>query len=328
MKKVPISLIIDDPAPIISVYHEHADKPTTKDGRPIIPTFPNSMLNDFCDIIEKRGIKGKFSVVPMPGNKGKISASLDGVEQRELDEWLSTVKERVLPRFTIGPEMLTHNKAIDIETERDLDVFEDTWASTQDRTTLAPYIARALSILSDVGIRSIGVTSPWRFGIEVEDEYVHAISRAVKDVSQSDVAWYFLRGLRDVPNAKPWVALEEDGRTVVSIPGTTHDVIWKTIDSTDTSDEYVSRVADELITLDGKGGQIINVLQTNGYPIITTHWQSLASNGLFTGLRILDEVGRRVELLLSDRVEWMSSEEIMNMVLADKENYPAPHFDT
>ena len=37
--KTPISLIIDDPAPIISVYHEHARSRTTADGRPIIPTF-------------------------------------------------------------------------------------------------------------------------------------------------------------------------------------------------------------------------------------------------------------------------------------------------
>ena len=72
MKKVPISLIIDDPAPIISVYYGHIDPPLTKDGRPLIPTFPNKMLFDFCDIIERNGIKGKFSVVPMPSNKGDI----------------------------------------------------------------------------------------------------------------------------------------------------------------------------------------------------------------------------------------------------------------
>ena len=55
MKKVPVSLIIDDPAPIISVFHEHAPSPLTADGRPIIPTFPNSRLFEFCDIIERHG---------------------------------------------------------------------------------------------------------------------------------------------------------------------------------------------------------------------------------------------------------------------------------
>ena len=89
----------------------------------------------------------------------------------------------------------------------------------------------------------------------------------------------------------------------------------------------VRAIADELITLNGKSGQIIRVLETDGYPILITHWQSLASNGLFTGLRVLDEVGRRVNLLLSDRVEWMSFEEITRMVAGDKENYPCPEFD-
>lgn len=326
MKKVPISLIIDDPAPMISVYHEHAKSRTTKDGRGLIPTFPNSMLFAFCDIIERHGIKGKFSVIPMPGNKGDIVRGLEGVDQREVVEWLDTVKKRVMPAFTVGPEVLTHHKAVDLATGQALDICENEWSFLQDRTTLTLYIARALSILKDAGIEAIGLTSPWDFGIKVEEEYTHAISRAVKDVNGSDVAWYFLRARRDVPDAKPWVALEEDGRTLVSIPATTRDVIWQTIDSTDTSEEYIQRVADALITSDGKEGQILRVLETGGYPILITHWQSLASNGLYTGLRVLDEVGRRVNFHLSERVEWMSFEEIMRMVLVDKEAYPKPEF--
>lgn len=328
MKKVPISIIIDDPAPVISVYHEHADSPTTKDGRPLLPTFPNSMLFEFCDIVERHGIKGKFSVVPMPGNKGDIATGIDGADPKEVDEWLTTVKERLMPSFSICPEMLTHHKTVDLQTGRALDLPENEWSYTQSRSTLTPYIAHALSILAKVGIRSIGVTSPWDFGISVEDEYVAAISQAVKEVSGSDLSWYFLRGLRNVPNAKPWVALDEDGRVVVAIPSTTYDTCWKTIDSTDTSDAYVSRLADEWITLDGKDGYIIRVLQSGGYPIMVTHWQSLASNGLYTGLRVLDEVGSRVSLLLSDRVEWMSFEEIMHMVVADKESYHPRHFES
>ena len=326
MKKIPISLRIDDPAPIVSVYHEHARSRTTKDGRPLIPTFPNSMLFSFCDIIERNGIKGKFSVVPMPGNKGNIVRGLEGVDQRLVDEWLDTVKMRVMPAFTVGPEVLTHHKAIDIATGETLDIKENLWSFSQDRTTLTPYIARALSMLKEAGISAIGLTSPWDFGIEVEEEYVHAISRAVKEVSDSDTAWYFLRALRDVPNAKPWVALEEDDRVVVSIPATTRDVIWQTIDSTDTSEEYVSGIADTLITADGKSGDILRVLETGGWPILITHWQSLASNGLFTGLRVLDEVGQRIRTHLSDRVEWMSFEEIMRAVAADKDAYPKPNF--
>ena len=324
--KTPISWIIDDPAPIISVYYEHAGKSTTNDGRPLIPTYPNEWLYQFCDIIEKRGIKGKFSLVPMPGNKGDIVNGLDGVSDDDLNAWLDCVKKRVIPSFSIGPEMLSHHKAVDLATGKALELNERDWASTQDRSSFVPYISKALSLIKEVGINAIGVTSPWDFGIEVESEYEFSISKSVKDVTGSDKAWFFLRGLRDRPNAKPWVAYDDEGRTLVSIPATTRDCIWATIDTPRTDDEYVSEVADKLITSDGKEGQILQVLETGGYPILVTHWQSLMSNGLLTGLKVMDEVGRRVQANLSDRVQWMSFEEITDMVLANKEAYPKPIF--
>ncbi len=322
IKKVPISLIIDDPAPVVSVYHAHSDTGYTLDGRPLIPHVPNDFLRAFCSVVKDRGLKGKFSVIPMPGNQGDILNGLHGVEDALVKEWLELVKERLVPAFTVGPEMLSHHKAVDIATGEAMDLREDVWASTKDRSQLAPYIAHALSLVRKAGFDAFGVTSPWMFGLEVEDEYAAAISKAVYQTSGKTEAWYFLRGLRNVPNARPWVAHEEEGRTVVSIPATTSDHFWQTIDTTETGDEYVNRIADELITEDGTEGEIIRVLETGGYPIFITHWQSLFSNGLRTGLRALDEVGRRIQTNLSERVEWMSFEEVLQMVMQDKKNYP------
>ncbi len=81
-------------------------------------------------------------------------------------------------------------------------------------------------------------------------------------------------------------------------------------------------LADELITVDGRDGEIIHVLETGVYPIFITHWQSLFSNGLRTGLRALDEVGRRVQATLSDRVEWMSFEQLLQLVMQNKPFHP------
>lgn len=324
--KTPISWIIDDPAPVISVYYEHANSPTTKDGRPLVATYPNSMLEKFCDIVEAYGICGKFSIVPMAGNKGDIVNGFEGIEKSETDEWLETVKSRLVPSFSIGPEMLTHHKAVDLSTGAALPLNERDWASTQDRKTLVPYISKALSLLKETGIRSIGVTSPWDFGIEVEEEYEHSISAAVESVTESKKAWFFLRGLRDVPNALPWVAREEDGRILVSIPATTRDHIWQTIDTPRTDDDYVSLIADNLITADGKSGEVIRVLETGGYPILISHWQSLMSNGLGTGLRVMEEIASRIKTHLSDRVEWKSFEEICDLVIENKEKYKKPIF--
>ncbi len=323
--KTPISWIIDDPAPVISVYYEHAGKSTTEDGRPLIPTYPNEMLYEFCDIIERHGIRGKFSVIPMPGNKGDIVHGLEGVPEKELRDWLDCVGTRVLPAFSAGPEMLTHHKAVDLATGNALPMNERDWASTRDRTDFIPYIAKALSLLREAGLPTIGVTSPWDFGIEVESEYEYAISAAVEQVTGSKTAWFFLRGLRR-PGAKPWVAYEGEGRTLVSIPATTKDYLWATIDTPRTDDELICEIADKLITADGKGGDVVEMLETGGYPILISHWQSLMSNGLGTGLKIMNEVGRRIALHLSHRVEWMSFEEITRLVMSNKEAYPKPVF--
>lgn len=316
MTKTPICLRLDDPAPIISVYYTHHKTGKTDDGRPVEDKIPMSFLYDFCDLIEKWGIKGKFTLVPMPGNCGDIVNGIDGVTPDELNEWLSVVKERVAPNFSIAPEMLTHNKVVDVATGKVLDVREDEWSHVQDRTTLTPYIAKSLSLLKQAGFDCSGVSSPWNFAMNVVDEYRVSIADAMFDVYGKKNAFYFLHGLRDVPYANPWVAYEDEDKKVVAIPTTTNDCIWQTIHTTECSDEYISRVADEMITDDGKGGQIIEALEKGCIPVLITHWQSLASNGLYTGMKVLDKVAERIDKNLSDRVEWATAEEIMNMVLS------------
>ena len=324
--KTPISLIIDDPAPRVFVYYEHAEKRVTADGRPLLNEVPNAFLLAFCDVAERFGLRGKFSVVPMPGGRGDIVNGIPGFPDGEIRQWLDIVRRRVAGRFSICPEMLTHAKAVDLSTGGFLEMNEKVWASTQDASTLTPYIARALSLLRQAALPATGVTSPWDFGIEVESEYVKAIAAAFEQVYGRKDSWYFLRARRHVAGALPWVALNEGGRRVVSVPATATDHFWQTMDTTDTSSEYVSWIADHLITADGTAGEIIDIMAGGGWPILIAHWQSLFSNGLGTGLKALAEVARRVEVHLSGRVTWMSSEEIMNLVLEDPERYPTPAF--
>lgn len=314
MNKTPICLRIDDPTPIISVYYTHNKTGKTEDGRPIEKKIPMSLLYDFCDLVEKYGIKGKFTVVPMPGNRGDIVNGIEGVTEDELNEWLSVVRERIAPNFSIAPEMLTHNKAVDIETGKVLELNEEEWADFQDRYTFSKYIVKALSLLKQAGFDCSGVSSPWTFGKNNVEEYRAGIADAVYGVYEKEKAFYFLHGLSSMPYANPWIAYSDEHCKLVAIPTTTHDVIWQTIHTTENSEEYVSRVADEWITEDGSRGQIITALEKGCMPVLITHWQSLASNGLFTGFKVLTLVCERIEKNLSDRVEWKSAEEIMNMV--------------
>ena len=314
MKKIPISLIIDDPAPRVHVYREHAKSPRTQDGRLLVDQIPNDFLTQFCDVVDANGLRGKFSIVPMPGCRGDIVNGVDGFPYKEVEEWLSIVKARLTGKFSFCPEMLTHHKAVNLKDGGFFEINEMAWAASQTRETLAPYIVKALSLLQAAGIRAVGVTSPWSFGIEVEDTYAAAISDAVHEVWGASEAWYFLRSLRGVPGARPWVAFEVPGRRVVSIPATLDDEFWQTIESPDTSDAYVSAVADRLLSADGQNGAILDALAIGAWPILITHWQSLFSNGNRTGLRALALVSERIGRHLADRVAWRSFEEIMGVL--------------
>ena len=316
--KLPISLIIDDPTPVISLSH-YGENRFLSDGREKIERYTYEALLDFCAVVEKYGIKGKFSIVPMPAGRGDIVHGIKGVDPCELKLWLDTVREYIAPRFSICPEMITHGKAVNLKDGALTDIREDVWASQQSKETLREYIGCAIELVRDAGFDVRGVTSPWEFGLEVESDYVQAISDAVYDKVGKTDAWYFLHCIRDTDGVRPWLALDDGERTVVSIPATTHDHMWKTLESPRTDSEFINEVADGLISEDGRHGEIIKVIESGGYPIFLTHWQCLMSNGSSVGIRVLETVARRINEHLSDKVEWMSIEEIADMVLANKE---------
>ena len=195
MKKTPISIIIDDSTALCYVYYYHMPTPITKDGRPF-PTFvPNSFMKRFCDIVEKRGVKGKFSIVPEPAGKGDVVRGIEGFSKSETDEWLNMAKTRLAGNFSFGPEMLTHAHVIDINSGEDLGEYIYHVSQKQNKETLVPYISKAFSILKDADIDATGVTSPWDFGEQILDDYEEAISLSIKNVYGKNEAWYFAEGV-------------------------------------------------------------------------------------------------------------------------------------
>jgi len=52
--------------------------------------------------------------------------------------------------------------------------------------------------------------------------------------------------------------------------------------------------------------------------VFHTHWQSLFSNGRRTGLRVLDEVARRVESVWESQVRWLKCSELAEQVAAGR----------
>jgi len=122
--------------------------------------------------------------------------------------------------------------------------------------------------------------------------------------------------LHDRPDARPWIAYRQEDTTLVAIPSTVDDFWWQTIDSSRSDEAFIQEIADSMLTTDGRGGKIRSVINGGGWPVLLTHWQSLFSNGLETGLRALDELGRRITLALGDEVEWVSCLEMASRVEA------------
>jgi len=308
---LPITLIIDDPGPLINVYWWHVaerqrtDQPRLKSGEPVVRDVPVDLVRGFADVIERRGIRGKFSVLPYPAGLGKISEGWPGCDRQQLAQWIDTVRERVMPRMDITPEIHSHAKAIDLATFELLDENERNWAAHQDASTLTPYIAEALRFLNEVGLEATGVTSPWDFGREVEPEYRKAIRAAMKDVNGRNQTWYFLHTAYSSNEFCSEVVHREGDDWLVSICSQSNDFLWQTMETGEDGPEYVSAVADAFLTEDGRGGRLAELFQA-GIPIVFhTHWQSLFSNGRCTGVRALDEVGRRIAAVWGGDVRWV-----------------------
>jgi hypothetical protein len=318
----PISLLVDDSCPLVHVYlcHRvdvHGGSPNTAYGKPMPEVIPNDFLDRFCDIVNRWGMAGKFSIVPAPGGKGDIVSGIDGFDLGVTRAWIDTMQGRLSGRFDFCPEGITHNLAVDLETGGYYPDSETAWSQKQTRATLTPYLTRELEYLRDAGINATGFTSPWVFGIEVEEEYIEAMVQAQKTINDRDFSWYFLHMVSDEPASRPWIARQECPTTLVSIPTTVDDVWWETIDSPRVDREFVSAIADRVITTDGREGGLRRVLDAGGWPVLLSHWQSFFSNGLETGLAALDEVGRRIADTLADEVTWMTCMEMARKTVAD-----------
>jgi hypothetical protein len=319
--KIPITLLVDDSCPLIHVYRNHwvdvhNNLPQTRDGRPLLEYIPNAFLERFCDVVERRGLAGKFSIVPAPGGLGDIVHGIAGFDAQLTRDWLNTAQRRLSERFDFCPEGITHNLAVDLASGKMLDAGESVWSQTQDRRSLTPYLVRELELLRDAGIAASGMTSCWVFGQKVEAEYIAAMVAAQKQVNDLDSSWYFLHIWDDYPETRPYIAFAQGKTTLVSINSTVDDFFWETINSPRSDAEFINTVADQLLTADGRGGAIRRVIDAGGWPVLMTHWQSFFSNGSETGLAVLDELGRRVQQALANEVSWATCSEIARRTLA------------
>ncbi|MBM4094157.1 MAG: hypothetical protein FJ276_32840, partial [Planctomycetes bacterium] len=163
---IPIALLVDDGAPVNPMFFH--DPPYAHDL-----LMPNALLRDFADLCREFGVRGKFSVLPIPCCLGGIDGKLNHVPPRHLATFLKIVKDRIAPHFDITPEILTHLTAYRMEGGF-AHVYEDEWVARASVGEMTDYIALALEILEHVGLPANGVTSPWDTGKGNEEQYAKA----------------------------------------------------------------------------------------------------------------------------------------------------------
>lgn len=313
MARLPIALIVDDPMPCVNPLYYFCMHVRQELNPPLAATIPVSLLEQFIEVIQANGVRGDFTVVPYPAGLGSIAEGLPGFDDTELQCWLELVRNHVTPAFDIHPELLTHTRALDLETRRMLDVSEHEWSSHQDEATLTVYLERAMSILKDVELPNHGITQPCGFAGD-EDLYARAILAAEKSVNGRQRTHYFLDVLPDHPRPVPYcrLAKPETGEYVVSVPSAFSDAFWSANDG----DTEAANMADYYLTSDGRRGRIVDRLNVGCPLIFHTHWQSLYGNGSLAGLEGLRILVSRIAQHLGDRVQWMKISEVSELVMA------------
>lgn len=331
LDRAPLALIIDDSCPLINLgaywieqrhawreKHHPGTPPGEWEGDPsrlatLGRTIPTDFLKRWGDWCGEHGIKGKFSVIPVPAGLGRIDQKLPGVSRAQLDAWLDVARDVIQPNFDITPEMLTHTHVLDLKTMQLTDAWEQVEWVDPPVEMLFDYISLALQILKNVGIQAEGVTSPGAFAKKQEAAYARAVMDAAREVNGVTRPFYFLWLKNDEwPDVPLWYADKAAGTAIASIVSCSGDFFggWTGYDG--------AGQADLMISQDGQSGRLPQVLE-RGLPCISVgHWPGFYFDGAEVGFNVLKEVKRRLERFDPDatRTLWMTISEIRRYEMA------------
>ena len=310
---VPVSLIVDDGAPVDPLFYELPGYET-----PFL--VPHEFTKQVADTFDRFDLRGKFTLIPMPSCLGRLDKSLKRVPQAHLEEFLRLFRERIAPRFDITPEYLTHLNAYSLKSERFMHIYEDVWITQAPPEEIVEYFKLAFQILKNVGIESNGITSPWVSGIDVEKKYAKAVGDAQWDLFNRKVTWYFLNAASDNETPFPMSVQyrnEERGQSVVSVPSNAGDIFW-TMDEPDREKRktMIKDGIDRLVSPDGRTGRIRDLMERGLPVVIVTHWQSLFTQGTGLGLEGLTALAERMKKVFGSGIEWVSCYEMAKRFVA------------
>ena len=327
----PVSILVDDPSPGINpLYYFASTVPpastayhyVSKGGEwyfdsdltfshPISRTVDPSFVTEFAKWVRETKVKGKISVVPYAAGLGRIDGDIEGVPRAQVLAFVRAISS-IKDKFDVSSELLTHTRAVDLDSMKLMEVSEHDWSQNQTFESLAPYITLSLEMLRKAGLDAGGVTSPVDFGARVEEDYAMAVLQAVKRVKKTRLAWYFLHVDEEsllVPHRLMYLN-REAREAVVSIVASVKDPFRSSMLADEPEGEWRERALEPVLSRDGRRGRIARQVAAGSWIALVTHWQSLYSNGTRYGLHAVGELVRRMNSRLGDKIVWMSCSEI------------------
>lgn len=323
--RVPVGIIIDDSTCLVNLNrfavpqfaavwgakNAHYQELAWRDW-PV--EIPDAFVRKFGEWAAENGVKGKYSVVPYPACVGRLDRFLPGWTERELQHSLELVRTVIAPHWDIHPEMVSHTRVIDTKTGQPYPEcspkFMENWDWTTGRSVdeMADYLAYALRILKNAGLKCEGITTPGGFGTGARPQLARGTLEAVRGVFGAEIPHYFRdafdRGSQSVaPRVECAAGLSgADPRCVVSIVACTGD--W-----TGGWDNTPPGGADRFITPDLESGRLFEVIQRGEPALLLAHWTGIYWNGQELGFKIFQEVVRRLHARF-DNLVWMKLAEI------------------
>lgn len=318
--RVPVSLIIDDSTCLVNLahfcipqFHEVFPDRYPQPWQTLPREIPDAFVRKFGEWCHEQGVKGKYSVIPYPACVGWLDRDLPGWSRQALEASVDLVRTLMAPDWDLHPEMVSHTWVIDTKTGRPYpersERFMENWGWTDEKSAdqLADYLAYALRILKNVGLRCEGITTPGGFGTRVLPALSRASLESCRDVFGVEIPHYFRHLYTDDHSVAPRVEFASgldgpDPKCVVSIIGCTGDWFggW---------DGLTPGTVDQFITEDLKRGRLPEVIARGEPAIMVGHWPGFYFNGQEVGFNILKEIVGRLKAGY-DNLVWMKLGEI------------------
>ena len=321
--RVPLSFVIDDSTCLVNMGAYCM--PQFNAAWPQNPAYwrkwkdwpreiPDAFVREFGEFCANQGVRGKYSLVPVPACVGWLDRELPGWSRKELRESLKLVRELMVPNWDITPEMVTHTRVIDIKTGRPVEppglaTMENSYpAEKKSADELAAYMAYALTVLKNAEIPCEGITTPGGFGNKCKAELSLGARQAVTDVYGTEIPHYFKYISEGEQSTRPQLEHVEGADTdrpllIVNVPAGTGD--WFGGWDGDRPPEDQKYVSD-----DATAGRMVELIDRGEPAVMFGHWAGFYSHGTKKGFEACKRVITTINAKYRDRTVWMKTSEM------------------